>query len=292
MKPKTISLLTFILLAVSLFAQKAQIEEHFKNINSSDLLILGSFHFANPQLDTYKPKYSINIFSEKKQQELNELLSVIKKFAPTKIAVEWKASNQIKLDSIYNAYLKGEFKLKSNEIYQIAFQLAKILGHKKIYAVDAPSRGFKNNLSKEEYKEKQNSFYIKAGQEKVNREMQINETYFSLYEKGDKLKTEIPLIDYFKIMNDPDVVNHNHGHYLMGEFKMGDAEVDDYFGADNSIWWYSRNLRIFQNILNINTPGKDRMFLLIGAGHLSILNYLANASVDFNLKSFESLIRE
>ncbi len=292
MKPKTISLLAFILLAVSLFAQKAQIEEHFKNIKSSDLLILGSFHFANPQLDTYKPKFSIDIFSEKKQQELNELLGVIKKFAPTKIAVEWKASNQIKLDSVYNAYLRGEFKLKSNETYQIAFQLAKILGHKKIYAVDAPSRGFKNDLSKEEYKEKQNSFYIKAGQEKVNREMQINETYFGLYEKGDKLKTEIPLIDYFKIMNDPDVVNHNHGHYLMGEFKMGDSEKDDYFGADNSIWWYSRNLRIFQNILNINTPGEDKVFVLIGAGHLSILHYLANASVDFNLKNFENLIEE
>ena len=148
------------------------------------------------------------------------------------------------------------------------------------------------DLSKEEYKEKQNSFYIKAGQEKVNREMQINETYFSLYEKGDKLKTEIPLIDYFKIMNDPDVVNHNHGHYLMGEFKMGDSEKDDYFGADNSIWWYSRNLRIFQNILNINTPGEDKVFVLIGAGHLSILHYLANASVDFNLKNFENLIEE
>lgn len=285
-------LLIVLLITTSLFAQKIQIEEHFKNIKSSDLLILGSFHFANPQLDSYKPKHTVNIFSEKRQKELRELLDVIKKYAPTKIGVEWKASKQKKLDSLYNAYLAGDFKLRSNEIYQVAFRLGKELGHKKLYAVDAPSRNFKSDLTKKEYKDKKNYYVQKAGPAKFKREMEINDTYFGLYEKGDKLKTEITLIDYFKIMNNPDVVSHNHGHYLIGEFKMGESEKGDYFGADNSIWWYSRNLRIFQNILNINKAGEDKVFVLMGAGHLPILNFLAKSSVDFNLKSFEEITKQ
>lgn len=289
MKTRIIVIVLFI--TTSLFAQKAQIEEHFKNIKSSDLLILGSFHFANPKLDSYKPKYTVNIFSVKRQKELRELLNVIKKYAPTKIAVEWKAHKQQKLDSLYNAYLKEDFKLRSNEIYQIAFRLGKELGHKKLYAVDAPSRNFKSNLSKKEYKAKKNYYVQKAGPAMFKREMNINDTYFGLYKKGDKLKTEISLIEYFKIMNNPDVVSHNHGHYLIGEFKMGEAKKGDYFGADNSIWWYSRNLRIFQNILNINKAGEDKVFVLMGAGHLSILNFLAKSSVDFDLKSFEEITK-
>ena len=284
-------LLIFLLITTSLFAQKAQIDEHFKNIKSSDLLILGSFHFANPKLDSYKPKYTVDIFSEKRQKELRELLNVIKKYAPTKIAVEWKATNQEKLDSLYNAYLKGEFKLKSNEIYQVAFRLGKELGHKKLYGVDAPSRNFKSSLTQKEYKAKKNYYVQKAGIKMLKREMNINKTYFGLYEKGDKLKTEMSLMEYFNVMNNPDVVSHNHGHYLIGEFKMGEAKKGDYFGADNAIWWYSRNLRIFQNILNINKAGEDKVFVLMGAGHLSILNFLAKSSVDYNLISLEEITK-
>ncbi|CAM1348657.1 DUF5694 domain-containing protein [Tenacibaculum crassostreae] len=289
MKSRILIIILFI--TASLFAQKQQIDEHFKNIKSSDLLILGSFHFANPRLDSYKPKYTVDIFSEKRQKELRELLDVVKKYNPTKIGVEWKADKQQKLDSIYNAYLKGDFKLKANEIYQVAFRLGKELGHKKIYAIDAESRSFKSDVTEKEYEEKKNYYVQKAGLEKVKREMEINDTYFSLYEKGDKLKTELSLLEYFKIMNNPDEISHNHGHYLIGEFKMGEAEKGDYFGADNSIWWYSRNLRIFQNILNMNNPGEDKVFVLMGAGHLSILNFLAKSSVDFNFKTLEDIIK-
>lgn len=284
-------LLIVLFITTSLFAQKNQIDEHFKNIKSSDLLILGSFHFANPKLDSYKPKYTVDIFSDKRQKELRELLNAIKKYAPTKIAVEWKATDQEKLDSLYSAYLEGKFKLKSNEIYQVAFRLGKELGHKKLYAVDAPSRNFKSSLTQKEYKTKKNYYVQKAGAKMLKREMNINKTYFSLYEKGDKLKTEMSLIEYFKVMNNQDVVSHNHGHYLIGEFKMGEAKKGDYFGADNAIWWYSRNLRIFQNILNINTSGEDKVFVLMGAGHLSILNFLAKSSVDFKLKNFEEITK-
>ncbi|WP_442266747.1 DUF5694 domain-containing protein [Tenacibaculum sp. ZS6-P6] len=287
-----IIIVTICLLGQTVFSQKKLIEEHFKEIKTSDVFILGSFHFANPGLDTYKQKHSVNIFSEKKQEELKELLKTIKKFAPTKIAVEWRASKQKKLDSLYNAYLKGNFKLKSNEIYQIGFRLGKLLGHKKIYAIDASARNFKSDLTEKEHKEKQAYFINKAGGKMLKREMNIDKTYFSLYEKEDKLKTEVSLLEFFRVLNNKDVVNQSHGHYLIGDFKMGEGEKNDYYGADKAIWWYSRNLRIFQNLLNINIPGEDKVFVLIGAGHLPILNFLAKASVDFKMTTLEQVINQ
>lgn len=285
-------IITFIVLFFSLIsaAQKAEIEEHFKEVQSSDLLMLGTFHFADAGLDTYKPKHSKDILSEKGQKELGELLDVLQKFGPTKIGIEVRAHRQVKLDSLYAAYLNGKFDIskKANEIFQVGFRLAKLLGHKKIYAIDAPAVGV-NNFSKEEYEKKEKYFLQKASQQQLLREQRINELYMSLYAKGDKLKTETSLVDYFKVMNDPDVLSNSHGHYLMGEFKMGEPEKKDYFGADNAMWWYGRNIRIFQNILNMNEPGKDKILVVIGAGHLPILNFLAKSSVDFDFQSFEKI---
>lgn len=284
MKTKFTLLCLFFVCIIT--AQEKEIKEHFKNVASSDLMILGTFHFANPGLDTYKPKYEINIFSDQKQKELQEVLHTIKKFAPTKIAVEWKATRQKRLDSLYTAYLNGKFKLRSNEIYQIGFRLAKMLGHKKVYAVDAPVKKGLMGMSNEAYKKKENYFMQRAPKEALMRAQQVHRTYMSLYAKGDSLKMKVSLLDMFKVMNDPYSLKNSHGHYLIGKFKMGEGEKGDYFGADAAMWWYNRNLRIFQNILNIQTPGKDKVFVLVGAGHLPILNFLANASVDFNNKSF------
>ncbi|MFY0604808.1 MAG: hypothetical protein JXQ93_12790 [Flavobacteriaceae bacterium] len=287
---KTKFTVLFFFFGFLLYAQEAEIKEHFKQIKSSDLMILGSFHFANPGLDSYKPKYEINIFSEQKQKELKEVLAVIKKFAPTKIAVEWSATRQKRLDSLYSAYLEGKFKLRSNEIYQIGFRLAKMLGHKKVYAVDAPVKKGLSRMTKEEVKKKEGYFLQKASRETLMREQLIHQTFMKLYAKGDSLKMKISLLDFFKVMNDPYAIQNSHGHYLIGKFKMGEGQTGDYYGADTAMWWYNRNLRIFQNILNINTPGKDKVFVLMGAGHLPILNFLAKSSVDFDYKSLQDVI--
>ena len=47
-------LFIFILSVSFSWGQEKEIKEHFKNVASSDLMILGTFHFANPGLDSYK----------------------------------------------------------------------------------------------------------------------------------------------------------------------------------------------------------------------------------------------
>src|SRR5262249_45278445 len=51
------------------------------------VMILGTFHFANPGLDYTKVERD-SILSEKRQKEVRDLIDRLKTFKPTKIAVE------------------------------------------------------------------------------------------------------------------------------------------------------------------------------------------------------------
>lgn len=290
---KTITLANVIFLILSVFCSynlHSQIDSKsfFDDYPSSELFILGTFHFKDAGLDGYKPQHHIDIKSDKRQKELKEILDIIEKFKPTKIAVEAKKYNQRIIDSLYQAYLAGEYELKSNEIFQVGFRMGKILGHDKIYAVDVMPAEHLSYLSKEERKSKKEYFIAKANASQLERAEGIHEAYMSMYAEEDRSKKEMTLLDYFRHKNSKDRVNLGHGHYIMGDFQM--IEGDDYFGPDNSNWWYNRNARIFGNLLNIHTPGEDRVFFLVGAGHLPFLRFLADASPDYNLVTLEDML--
>ncbi len=291
---KTPAIITTLFLFISSITLGQDIlkepNEFFKDIKKSDLFILGTFHFKDAGLDGYKPKHDINILSDKRQQELQEVLEAIRKFKPTKIAIEQKKTRQARIDSLYKEYLEGRFELKANEIYQIGFRMAKELGHKKVYVVDANARRFDSDMTDEQYEAKEAYFVEKAGPELVARDEKLHNQFMKMYENEDASKMQMTLLESLLNENDPDRARVSHGHYLIGNFKMN--EGDDYFGADGAIWWYSRNLRIFANLLSINQPGADKVFLLIGAGHLPILNFLAESSPDFNQVYLRDLVEK
>ncbi|MEP3210057.1 MAG: DUF5694 domain-containing protein [Maribacter sp.] len=291
MKPLLFLLLLFHFSTVSTAQDlKNEYAHHFEGVATAELFMLGTFHFKDAGLDGYKPKHDVDILSAKRQQELQEVLDQIRKFKPNKIAVEWKKARQPKLDSLYNEYLAGRFELKANEIYQIGFRMGKELGHKRLYAVDAQARNFDDYTTKTAYQEKQSYFKEKLGPVRVARDEKLHNTFMGMYAAEDEQKTRVTLLEQLLSENDAEGLRISHGHYLIGDFKMN--EGDDYFGADGAIWWYTRNLRIFANLLSITTPGEDRVFLLIGAGHLPILNFLARSSPDFNTNTLDDLVNQ
>jgi hypothetical protein len=267
-----------------------QATSYFDNAPHSELFILGTFHFKDAGLDEYKPQYQIDMLSDTKQKEVQEVLDVLQKYKPTKIAVEVQKERQVWLDSLYTAYLEGRFQLKSNEIYQIGFRLGKMLQHKKLYAVDAPSRSYHDTLTAEAHSTKQAYFTQKWTSKEREIDSLMNEAFFKVYAQEDSLKTTTSLLDHLRYQNSEERLRLGHGHYLIGTFKMGEGQ--DYYGPDNSIWWYSRNSRIFHNLLQLQDRGRgrDRVLLLIGAGHVPILNFLAAASPDFAKRNLEEFL--
>lgn len=285
MKTNWIFIVVILLWSICGFSQTVP---DFKTIPHSELLILGTFHFNDAGLDDYKPKHQVDILSESRQQELLKVLEVLQKYQPTKIAVEVQKERQPWLDSLYTAYLDGKFELKSNEIYQIGFRMGKLMKHKRIYAIDAGARGYLDTLTSAAHTSKQDYFTQQWSIRNRQADSLMHLAFYNLYAHDDSLKTTTTLLDFLRYQNSTERLRLGHGHYLIGSFKMGKDK--EYYGPDNAIWWYSRNSRIFHNLLQIQEIGKDKVLLLIGAGHVPILNFLAEASPDFVKRNLEEFL--
>ncbi len=124
--------LTLVLTAcLTSYAQKNRTSAEQK----PTVLILATYHMSNPGRDVMNVQ-SDDVLTEKRQKEIREFVSLLKRFKPTKIAVEMPIGST-KLDEQYSRYLRGEYQLGRYETDQIGFRMAKELNHQKMYGVDA-----------------------------------------------------------------------------------------------------------------------------------------------------------
>lgn len=252
----------------------------------AELLLLGVFHFDDAGLDAYKPRFRLDILSPERQQELDRLVNQLARFRPTKVAVEVRRSEQPRLDTLFQRYLRGD-SLGPNEIYQIGFRLAKQVGLTRVYAVDAEARSY---LSGDQAREEIAALGFNL--DSLLRRIQQDPwslRYQELYSRDDSAKTLRTIGAHLLYVNDPIRVRVGHGAYLEGSFKLGPDAA--YLGVDDATSWYNRNLRIFSNLQAISSPS-DRILLVIGAGHLPILRFLAEASPEHRLRNMAEFVTQ
>lgn len=277
-------LFSFLLTSFFLQAQKIKDPDEFlipKGVDSlPKIFLLGSFHFEYPNLDANKVDKSkqVDILSEQKQKELKKLLDYVALFKPTKICIEapvkWSAMEK------YRMYKTGKKELGRDEIQQIAFRLMDRFKLDTVYSVDAST--IADDLS-----ESKDSTIIKPYIDEIFKDYSFKATPY--YKKWIEYETEqnlrVPLFDYFTYFNSQKRFLRDYGYYLLGEFKNG-----KYNGADAlATYWYDRNLRIFRNIQRITTSPNDRILVLFGAGHISILDQLLKCTPEYNYIKFDDL---
>lgn len=253
---------------------------------AAKIALLGTFHFANPGLDDYKEKHSVDFKSPERQQEIAATLELLARYRPTKIAVEWTATDQSKLDERFKAYLTAsDATLGVGEMYQLGFRLAKKLGLNRVYAIDAPGRWYQQPFSSEV--QVQNA--QQHGQtELIERTKGWSAAYTDWYSAQDARKASHNLIDTLRYLNSPEHLRLDLGRYLVGEIETGGA--DDYYGADMRTAWYNRNLRIFTNLLRLRATENERILVIIGSGHVPILQHLAANAPEFEVVSVSDLL--
>lgn len=242
------------------------------------IMMLGTFHFDDAGLDGYKPKHRLDLLSPRRQVEVAVVLNSLARFKPNKIAVEWPAEHQAALDAEFEKYLAGsENSAGPNEVYQLGFRLARRLGHRRVYAVDARERpDFKIVHTTDALIEHARSL----GQTGlIDRGTKWAQWYEDLDRWEDEIKTRQSLLDHLRIQNSPEYFRHSLSRYLVAEFEVGGGA--DYTGADWRTAWYNRNLRIFSNLLRLRTASSDRILLIVGAGHLPLLLQLAQSAPEF-----------
>ena len=252
--------------------------QEFVGKHKARVSVLGLFHFSNPGLDSYKPKFSFDILSGEHQKELDLVLDALEKFRPTKILVENpRVSEDSVLTASYKGYLNDTFDIskRTSETYQVGFKLAKRLGHQKVYASDTePLEWCGITMDRENYDEE--AYLRSTGNlEKSRRYDYLKKSRFE-----DSLKTEIPLKEYLSFINKPSNRLKNHQGYLTELSLIGAG--DWYNGADAMARWYRRNIRIFANTYDItDLQNEEHILLIYGSGHVHTLRQMFMDSPDF-----------
>lgn len=273
--------LIVLLFSAAVTAQNQPIKpasSHFPK-ERAKVLLVGTFHFGYPNLDAHKTTdgNKIDVLAEPKKSEVTELVGYIKKFKPTKIAIEatpdWKAAEKL------SRYKKGELRDKRDERFQLGMRIANEMNLDTIYSLDASN--FSQDL------EKLDSVYA----EKMFKDFDFksddpyNALFTQWYNYEESLPQKTNLLRYFKHFNSRESHRLGYGAYLTGDFKL-----DDTRGADIlSIWWYNRNLRIFRKLQQITQSPKDRILVIFGNGHAAILRQLLECSPEYEFVEFDSL---
>jgi len=242
----------------------------------TQIMTLGVFHFAYPNLDAVKTdeKDQISVLDEPYQSEIIAIAKALKDFNPTIIAVESTPDNQSLLDSLLGLYQQGLRTLRRNETEQLGFRLVKDLGLEKVWCVDDPGRHYPNI---------EEIFSDRNRLENFERYYQENQSSEYLPPLPDTRISSI--IDALYVMNRPEYLRERLSVYLLHPFKYEEKE-GDFTGVDFETGrWYNRNLRIFRNIQRIPQNHTDRILLIVGAEHLNLLNIFFDASREYELVS-------
>jgi hypothetical protein len=220
-----------------------------------EILVLGTFHMSNPGHDLHNMQAD-DVLSPKRQREIAQLIEVLKKFRPTKIAIEAEVGSR-RVGQVYSDYVAGKYTLTGNENDQIGYRLAKELGHRTVYPVDVdgdfPYTRVLNYAKANGLKEKFDALQAK--------------TAARVKGEGDFLGSHT-LLETLEYMNSDSMVARGVAEYFA---MVPYGEPWEYAGPDLLASWYQRNIRIYRNIVALIDSPDERILVIYGAGHLGWL---------------------
>lgn len=241
----------------------------------AEVLVLGVYHMANPGRDVFNMQAD-DVLAPRRQQEIAQLVGVLKKFQPTKIAVEADPWSR-RVEQQYADYLAGKYTLSRNEIDQIGYRLAKELGHQKVYAVDADG----------EFPLPRVVNYAKAAGRSKELDALMAETGAAVKAQNEYLASHTVLETLLYMNADEKVAEDVGSYYRLAQF----GEPGDWAGADLVSDWFRRNMRICGNVLRLADSPGERILVIYGAGHLGWLRQDFAANPDLRLRKLAEFVK-
>lgn len=220
-----------------------------------EILILGTYHMANPGHDIHN-MHADDVLAPKRQQEIAQLIEVLKKFHPTKIAIEADVGSQ-RVTQQYADYLAGKYSLSANETNQIGYRLAKVMGHKTIYPVDEEG----------DFPWERVVNWAKANGQYEKFAALDETTAKQVSEESEFLEKHTILEMYEYLNSDSRPAKDVAFYYSIVPF----GDPGDYAGPDLLAAWYQRNIRIYHNIVKLIDSPNDKILVVYGSGHLGWL---------------------
>lgn len=222
------------------------------------VMFFGVFHFKDAGLDVVQVE-DIDIFSEENQAYLERLTTRLAGFEPTAVLLEYNPESEEEMNERYRAYLRGEFDLPANEVYQVGFRIARKAGLERVHSFD----------HREVQWEAQPMFdYAKAHDSPEMKTMK--KVIASVENEEAEARRSLSLAQLLARENDPEREVRNMDLYLATN-PIG-AE-DGWVGANATSSWWERNFRMYARVQQHAKPGA-RVIAIGGAGHTAILKQL------------------
>ncbi len=241
----------------------------------AEVLVLGTYHMANPGRDVFNMKAD-DVLTPKRQAEILELVAVLKRFRPTKVAVEAGVWDE-DVAKRYGEYVAGKRELSRNETEQVGFRLAKEMGHATVHPVDVDGDFPFLRLM---------NYARGAGRTKELESLQA-EVGAMVKAQDDHLASHT-ILETLLYMNAGEKVAQDVGFYYR-QARVG--EPGDWAGADLVADWFRRNVRIYANIANLAGSPDERVLAIFGAGHLGWLRQNVASDPTLRLRTLGDLVR-
>ena len=235
-----------------------------------EVMLLGTVHMANPGLDAQNTDVP-DVRTPEIQAELDSLVARLAPFAPSKVMIEWVlGAESARTDSAYAAYLASGGRTESREeIEQVAFRLARRLGHERVYPIDF-ARGMDWSGLQAFAASGGETIHTMDYRRLVPERLRVDE---------NALVRELTMTEYHAWLNDDAALRGNHFGMFGG--ALGAGAGDAYPGPDLIAAWYGRNLNMVHHILRQVEPGDERVFVLVGAGHVRAMRHFLDEAPHF-----------
>jgi len=243
-----------------------------------EVLVLGSAHFdRSTNGSDVVGKNVIDITSAQNQKEVDALVTmIVNEFKPTIVAIEFMPKHQKAIDTIYARYLRGEWKLKKNEAYQIGFRVAQKMKLSTVYCIDNRPPQTESITSIDDWdKHAEDMHHTGIWHEYDNENNEYNAFM-------DNLQSKTGVLGYLEVANSKETSKRNKQLWLTGLVNLGHGE--SYLGADLTGNWYRRNTRLFTNARNLCKTKNEKVLIIYGLAHKWVLDELFEGSPEFIVK--------
>lgn len=229
------------------------------------ILLLGTFHFGETG-DRNKVAFD-DLFSSKRQQEIQQLTSQLARLRPDKIFVENEPDRQVHWDSVYALYRQGKLDTTAlrNEIFQIALRTARKTNLPRVVCVDHQQPLPYDKLEAFEQRTSKDSVALR----KMATYKLLSVPY--PYPKKTKTLAASSLKDYFLYINSAAYDAGNRADYFV--YAPSSGYDTDYTGVEFITSWYDRNAKIMTNILRAAEPTDKFHIVLFGSSHMLPLRH-------------------
>lgn len=241
-----------------------------------EVLVLGVYHMADPRSHVVNVEAD-DVLSSKRQAEIAEVMAVLKKFEPTKIAVEADFHDGDVISNRYSDYLNGEHELTRNERQQIGFRLAKELGHMTVYSVDADG----------DFPFPRVEDYARTH----GRTEEFDALMGGLRDRAEAWNEYLAshsVLEALLYMNSDGYAAQS----LAFDYQMAHlGEPWNWAGPDLVTDWFRRNIRIYSNVLQLIDSPDERVLVIFGAGHLGWLRHNFASDPNVRLRKLAEFVR-